>query len=102
MPDADKCTLCERTMREHKAAEEAGEVHHKFAGPGQGLSHVSGEKIPSKGDLPAPKIVSGPPFDPILRTILIEKGVISVEDLEKAEKLLQATGVIRNHGHPQH
>lgn len=96
---ADQCTLCDRTKREHEAAEREGVVHHAFAGAGQGLKHASGDKVASKKEPPAPVMVSGPPSDVVLRTILIEKGVISLEDIEKAERLLRNTGVIRNHGH---
>jgi hypothetical protein len=35
------------------------------------------------------------PADPILRALLIQKGVITVEEIETMEKTLAATGVIR-------
>jgi hypothetical protein len=93
-----KCELCDRDPVEHKAAEASGDVHHKFIGEGGSLEQLD----PPKKNPPKPQIVSGPPIDPVLRTILIEKGVITVEDIEKAERTLQSTGVIRNHGHPDH
>lgn len=93
------CGVCGLNERDHTAAEARGDVHHNFAGPGGGLQHVKGEmtgkKVPG-----APVSVAGPPSDPVLRTILIEKGVITLEDIEKAERTLRATGVIRTHGNP--
>lgn len=95
--DHDQCTLCSRTKREHVVAEQNNDVHHRFAGPGGSLEHLKGE-IPKKNAPPAAQVVSGPPFDPVLRTILLDKGIITLDDLEKAERTLRSTGVIRNHG----
>lgn len=95
--DFDTCTMCSRSKREHGVAEREGAVHHQFAGPGGTLQHTKGD-IPRKNAPPAAQPVSGPPFDPVLRTILLDKGVITLDDIEKAERTLRGTGVIRNHG----
>lgn len=98
MSDAEKCALCNRPRREHEQAEIAQEIHHRFAGPGGSLVGLDGSKPEKKDDKATVKVFQGPPGDPVLRTILIEKGIITIEDLEKAERVLGATGVLRTHG----
>lgn len=100
MTDDPVCGLCPRTRAEHRQSELEGTVHHRFGEHGDALVRLDGFKQEKKGSEPAIKVMTGPPGDPILRTILIEKGVISLEDLEKAERVLGATGVLRNHGNP--
>lgn len=99
MPEGEKCTLCNRTMRQHEVAEQEGLVHHKFSSHEGQMEPLTGDLKP-KDKLPAPQIMMGPPGDPVLRTILIEAGLITLEDIEKAERTLRATGVIRTHGNP--
>jgi len=94
MSDLDVCTLCSLKRRDHTLAEADGTVHHRFSGVGGSLEPL---KEPKK-----PKVevreVSGPPADVVLRTILLEKGIIALEDVEKAEMMLRTTGVLRNSG----
>lgn len=98
MTDVETCTICPRTRAEHRVAEAEQVVHHKFAGPGGGLTPLSGD-LKGKKELPGSVVrPTGLAGDPVLRTILIEKGVISIEDLEKAERTLNATGILRTHG----
>lgn len=84
------CTLCGRSREQHTDSEGRGAVHHRFAAVEGSLEALT--------DRPRVKEVSGPPADVLLRTILLEKGVITLDDIQKAETLLRGTGVIRNRG----
>lgn len=94
--ELDSCSLCPRTRREHVVAERDKVVHHKFAEVGGTLQRIKEEKKDKKSPVQSPF----PLGDPVLRIVLIEKGVISVDDIEKAEQKLKATGVLRTHADP--
>lgn len=99
MSQPDTCSLCNRAEEEHRAAEKYDVVHHPFTRPGQPLKHIGGD-VKGKKEAPGAAVQSsGLPADPVLRFVLVEKGLISPDDLEKAEKLLHTMGVIRTHGH---
>lgn len=81
-PDLDVCVMCNNTRLWHKN----NSVRHPF-------SMVNGELHPPP---PGPKIVEGPgivkmstPFDPVLRMVLINKGIITTDDLDAAEKIIK-------------
>lgn len=76
-------------------AEREQAVHHQFSKDGK-LAQVSGAPVPSKKDeaKPAAQVVtiSG---DPVLRFVLIQKGLITASELTEAEATLAATGMLR-------
>lgn len=84
---SDICKICMLGRPSHKDAEAAGEVHHKFSNDGR-VERLEEEK---KESVIQP---TGLPSDPILRFVLISKGVVTPEELEEAEKQLRATGMI--------
>lgn len=88
------CTVCGTPFEEHKAAEESGAKHHEWSGDGR-LRHV-GVTNPRPADGAAPSrglASSSPPADPVLRLVLIEKGIITAEDLTRVEQLLAVSGM---------
>lgn len=92
--EVSKCGVCGRNMREHRAAEREQVVNHKFNAAGR-LELLS---APSDTGAATPPPPAGPNFqpmgDPVLRFVLIEAGVITVEQLDAVEAKLRATGVL--------
>lgn len=88
---SDICKICMLGRQAHTDAEKAGEVHHKFSLTGE-VVRVDEEPKPIDKD-PAIK-PAGLPSDPILRFLLISKGIVTADELEDAEKSLRATGMI--------
>lgn len=87
---SDTCAHCPREATEHAAAEREGVVRHKFSRDGR-LEPLETQQKP--GTNPQTRIAKTP-SDPVLRYILIQAGVITVEDLDKAEATLAATGLL--------
>lgn len=87
------CSHCPRAEKEHKAAEREGVVRHKFNTNGQ-LIPVDPATVGKPEQPQQPRSVTTP-ADPILRYLLIQAGVITVEDLDKAEAVLRATGMLQ-------
>lgn len=86
------CTVCHRPANNHN-------VRHPFTPPGSRLDTSqmpwASSKISKQGDdtRHRPQIVSRPPeapFDPILRKALIDKGIITIDDLDRASREIQA------------
>lgn len=73
--DEEVCTTCGQTLGWHKA----NNPRHEFNGP------LKVEK---------PKTVVGAapqwPFDPVLRQALVDKGILTVQDLADAEAKIRA------------
>lgn len=88
----ERCTICNRPRDDHNA-------RHLFNPPGK---HVDASQFAPKkptqgvqGDdvsrrIPGAYSVTQTPFDPVLRQALITKGVISVQDLADADKMINA------------
>lgn len=94
-PAPEICSICKVERREHEKAEIAGDLHHRFNADGR-LVAVKDEKKtdpPPMSRVPEVKLLTGP-SDPILRVVLINKGVISPEDLTAAEEMLISTGLL--------
>lgn len=93
IPDEDICTICRKPRSMHN-----GDVVHQFRGTGDGKSLVAradesrdASRDGAQGSQGLPAARSS---DAILRFVLIEKGIVTVEDLDTAEAKLRATGVI--------
>jgi hypothetical protein len=78
--------LCE-VCRQTKAWHEEHRPQHEFSLDGQ-LRRAQ----PMTVEAPMPNVSI--PSDPILRLVLIEKGLITSEDLAEAEAKLRSTGVL--------
>jgi hypothetical protein len=74
------CGVCHKPREWHDQAS----ILHQFD---------PGGKLRPKTQVSEPADVSLPKGDPILRLVLIRKGVISVDELEEVEKELKASGV---------
>lgn len=92
----DPCAHCPRGREEHGAAEREGVVRHKFSDDGR-LVPVDSATVgkPEKvQEVPPPVRITGTPSDPVLRYLLIQKGLITVGELDDAEITLRATGLL--------
>lgn len=74
---SDACSLCGVQERPHRAAEAEGEVNHKFSPTGQLV------QIDRRAAHTPPRTIST--ADAALRLALIDKGILSYDDLAAAE-----------------
>jgi len=87
-----KCTTCSNTWIWHQA----NETRHEFNDGTKPASETFGKKLPDGGRTKpggnAEVTVEEArwPFDPILRQALIDKGIITADDLTNAEKTIRA------------
>lgn len=95
----DECKVagCGIERRAHTAAEEDGKINHEFSANGQ-LVAINRNK-PSGRDRGNSQRSAGmmrpsAGGDPILRYLLINKGIITLDELEEAERLLKVTGAV--------
>lgn len=93
---SETCEHCPRTREEHAAAEREGVVRHQFSADGA-LTAVPGASVPAKQEQTPRRL--NVPSDPVLRYVLVQKGIITSDDLTEAEKTLAATGLL--HTQPQ-
>lgn len=90
LPTANpRCKICSMSQREHSTAEREGTTRHKFSETGD-LVPVDPPEKSKKPSGVGPKT----PSDPILRYVLVNKGIITVEELDEAEKMLGSLGVL--------
>jgi hypothetical protein len=94
MTEEEKCHICSVGRQQHEEAEASGALHHKFATQGESLTFSKQEREKR----PLVQSQGLPGGDPVLRMVLYNKGLITAEELEQAEALLKATGVLRS-GH---
>lgn len=80
------CGLCSLDKETHKMFERNGKVHHKFSVEGK-LKRIK-EEDKVKAGKPA-QVISG---DPALRLLLIEKGIITDDDLARVNEELRTKG----------
>lgn len=91
---AGYCTTCGKSHRE--LAESGTFPKHSFNDGTLGASATFGKKLPDgsrtpPGNQPVTIVQEAPwPFDPVLRQALIDKGVITPEDLKSAEEKIRA------------
>lgn len=78
----DRCVICSQDRQWHS------DNHSKHA-----FTLKDGELKPRADETQRGMPAKKPPFDPILRFVLIDKGLITTEDLEKAERQLAQLGV---------
>ena len=86
------CGICKTGPDEHAVAEREGVIHHKFSADGV-LEEVKVPVAPLGKPRSAADVLK-PGGDPVLRFILIQKGLITPDELLAAEKTLQATGLL--------
>jgi hypothetical protein len=90
----DACVICKRTEDDH------GDVRHTYTPPGTRVD-VS-QFAPKRPEDDVAQVIQGAgepsaysvvqtPFDPVLRLALINKGIITPEDLDQAAKMIQVT-----------
>lgn len=89
--DGDKCTTCEQTRLWH----ENNDTQHQFNDGSVPFKTTFGartrrddQKTAQRGS-ESPSVASWP-FDPVLRQALIDKGVLTPEDLRAAEDKIRA------------
>lgn len=96
MTNSDVCTVCHRPAEGHNA-------RHPFIGPKDSLNAGTTGWLKPKdpdpvvlsptGNTSSPVIqTSSLPFDPVLRTALLKKGVLTMADLEEADAFIRAVG----------
>lgn len=90
------CELCPMTRGQHRKAQEKGLVKHIFSEDGN-LTAIKPPKDDKKKPEGVPSgVYSIPGGDPVLRMILVEKGIITTDELDHVESLLRSVGVIRS------
>jgi hypothetical protein len=90
-----KCATCSNTWMWHQT--NGDEIRHAFNDGTMAASETFGKKLAS-GDRTSPTKQGQPavveevrwPFDPVLRQALIDKGVITPDDLTRAEATIRA------------
>lgn len=92
MSDAIVCSVCHRPEEGHNA-------RHPFIRPGEALNgeffgKKENEYLISPSDNTSRPVMqtSSLPFDPVLRTALLKKGVLTVEELEEADAFIRVVG----------
>ena len=87
-----QCAICQASAEHHRRLEEAGEIHHAYS--------RAGELVHSTGPEKKPKVLATP--DLILRMALVDKGIITTEDLLRAEMKLREPTISSGSGpgHP--
>lgn len=85
MTTNEKCTTCNQTLQWHR--DNADVVRHAFNDGSLPLSATFGHRRADGSRAPdAQRGSPSPwPFDPVLRQALIDKGVLTIEDLQQAE-----------------
>lgn len=78
----DACSLCGVSEGPHQRAESCSEINHKFSSDGQ-LASVEQKPAPKQD-----RVVAA--ADPVLRLVLIRKGLVTLEDLAEVEEELYA------------
>ena len=80
------------TFPKHPFNDGRGTVSTAFMGPSRVRDPQSGVKTPQRGSQgPLTTVVDAPwPFDPVLRQALIDKGILTPEDLHSAEEKIRA------------
>lgn len=82
MTPTDLCSLCGLDQEWHKKHK----PHHAFVKEGGSLEEAEyGEPDTRPRQMP---------FDPVLRFLLVQKGIISADELTSAEAQLRATGLL--------
>jgi hypothetical protein len=79
-PPAVACRVCEETEAEHD-----GKIH-PFTRPGEELPRAMFARRRSEGEEGGIKL----PFDPVLRQVLLDRGVVTPEELKAAEQKVLA------------
>ena len=87
LTDPHQCRVCGITQRDHPLAEAEGRVNHPF-----GIL----KSLRDPKDAPKTSIKRGVSGDPVLRMLLVRKGIISPEEILQLETELRATGVIEH------
>lgn len=80
---ADHCSICNQTEEWHKEHQ----PKHAFQAEGGRIEAA----IYEQPGQPKPSRI---PFDPVLRMALINKGVLTVDDITEAEQQLRAASVL--------
>ena len=88
-----KCVTCSNSWLWHQ--NNGDEIRHEFNDGSRAASETFGKKLPDGGRTkPGQQPVTVEevrwPFDPVLRQALIDKGVITPEDLTRAENTIRA------------
>lgn len=101
MSVSETCKIpgCGKNKAQHADGENQGMIHHRFALDKDDLEfketqsprELRGNSQRSKGKVTDGARTLG---DPVLRFVLVSKGIIKAEELEEAEKILRATGVL--------
>jgi hypothetical protein len=96
----DVCQLagCGKSRAKHHDLEASGVVNHEFSSDGQ-LVAIERDKPKGRPRGNAQRssgrvTVGTAGGDPVLRYLLVNKGILSVAELEEAETLLKATGLL--------
>lgn len=86
--DEDYCTICHKPRSNHP-------YRHAFSpyGESSGLFEKTEEKPSPPDSSPQQQVRIPSSGDPILRMVLLRKGLITVQDLDQVEAELKATGV---------
>lgn len=92
------CLVCGLSPKVHRAAEEAGSVHHMFNSrtptliPTPQRAAMASEASEDTPQVSARRTVI--PADALLRMLLIRKGIIKADELATLENELRAAGIV--------
>jgi len=76
MSESRHCGVCSLSEADHLTLQSQGKIRHKFS--------LDGQLIPMVTEQPKPKNLVAIP-DPALRALLLEKGIITYEELASKE-----------------
>lgn len=94
--DTCKVAGCGMERREHQVAEKEERVHHEFSSDGRLVVIDDRPRGREKGNVQrsSGRVQTGAPGDPILRYLLVNKGLITTDELDEAERILKSTGLL--------
>lgn len=91
----NSCVHCGRGESEHRAAEREGAINHMHSLVSSKLEPLVKQEVPTPAANARGLQMPRTPADPILRYLLIQKGIITPDEIDAAENMLTSVGVIQ-------
>lgn len=92
---SEGCRVCEVPEDEHRQLESRGVIHHKYSITGE-IEKI--ERQPVKRKVAANEVMVVPGVDITLRQLLVEKGLLTEEELDLAGAIGYQSGGDRSPG----
>jgi hypothetical protein len=94
--DVCKVAGCGIERREHTVAEREERLNHEFSSDGRLVVVDRSPRGREKGNVQrsSGRVPASAPGDPILRYLLVQKGLVTTDELDEAERILKSTGLL--------